>query len=162
MARLPRSAFPAYGVWHVTTRGVAQREVVLDRDDGRDFLVQLWRAVERFELRALALCLMPNHYHLVVEAARDTVSRALHRVNGLYAQGFNEKHGRSGHLWGDRFALWQVRDDEHLREACLYVVRNPVRARLCEAPVDWPWSWSRFGRSAEEQRGLSPRAARRA
>jgi putative transposase len=145
MARLPRSAFPSHGVWHVTTRGVERRQVYLDVGDGRAFLTELWQAVERFELRALALCLMPNHYHLVVEAARDALSSALHRVNGRYAQSFNVKHGRSGHLWGDRFALRQVRDDEHLRDACLYVVANPVRARLCDAPSDWPWSWSRYG-----------------
>jgi REP element-mobilizing transposase RayT len=99
MPRLARSSFPAHGVWHVTTRGVEQREVYLDRDDGLSFLTQLWRAVERFELRALALCLMPNHYHFVVECGRDRLSRALHRVNGIYAQGFNAKYDRSGHLW---------------------------------------------------------------
>ena len=71
MARLPRSVFPAYGVWHVTTRGVERRAVYLDRDDGRVFLTGLWQAVERLELRSLALCLMPNHYHLVVEGHRD-------------------------------------------------------------------------------------------
>ncbi len=149
MARLPRSAFPAHGVWHVTTRGVEQRRVYLDRDDGREFLTLLWRAVDPYELRALALCLMPNHYHLVVEAARDRLSRALHHLNGRYAAAFDVKHRRSGHLWGDRFALRQVRDDEHLRAACLYVVRNPVRAGLCDAPSAWPWSWSRYGRGGD-------------
>ena len=106
MARLPRSVVPAYGVWHVTTRGVERRSVYLDPDDHRDFLVLLRTAVERFDLRALALCLMPNHYHLVVECARDALSQALHRVNGVYAESFNGKYRRSGHLWGDRFALW--------------------------------------------------------
>ena len=161
MGRAPRQ-FVAGATYHVWSRGSNRQPIFLHDRDRDDFLGCLGRVVSGSKLCCLAYCLMPNHYHLVVEAARDTLSRALHRVNGLYAQGFNEKHGRSGHLWGDRFALWQVRDDEHLREACLYVVRNPVRARLCEAPVDWPWSWSRFGRSAEEQRGLSPRAARRA
>ncbi len=149
MARLPRSVFPAHGVWHVTTRGVERRPVYLDRDDGREFLTGLWRAVDRLELRALSLCLMPNHYHLVVEGGRDQLSRALHRVNGVYAARFNSKYRRSGHLWGDRFALWQLRDEAHLRATCLYVVRNPVRAGLCESAADWPWSWSRFGVAAD-------------
>jgi len=148
MARLPRSVFPAHGVWHVTTRGVERRAVFLDRADGREFLLQLWRAVDGRDVRPLALCLMPNHYHLVAEGARDALSRTLHRVNGLYAMRFNDRYARSGHLWGDRFALRQIRDDEHLRRACEYVVANPVRARLCEAPADWPWSWSRLGRAA--------------
>ena len=144
MARLPRSTFPASGVWHVTTRGVARRAVFHDRGDARFFLTQLWRAVERHDLHVHALCLMPNHYHLLAECLRDRLSRALHRVNGVYADWFNEKYRRSGHLWGDRFALWQIRDDEHLEAATAYVLANPVRARLCERAADWPWSWSRY------------------
>ena len=144
VARLPRSVFPAYGVWHVTTRGVERRQVFLDPEDHRQFLSLLRHAVETLDLDVHALCLMPNHYHLVVESLRDTLSRAMHRVNGLYAEAFNAKYRRSGHLWGDRFALWQIRDEDHLHAACAYVFANPVRARLCEHAADWPWSRSRY------------------
>ena len=144
MARLPRSTFPRYGVWHVTTRGVARQRVYRDGDDGRAFLGLLEETMSRFGLHPLAFCLMPNHYHLVVASLRDALSAALHRLNGGYAERFNHKYGRSGHLWGDRFALWQVRDEEHLHEACAYVVANPVRADLCERTSDWPWSGSRY------------------
>lgn len=143
MGRLARKTFPASGVWHATTRGVERRRVYLDRDDGLRFLAQLSRAVDEWELDVYALCLMPNHYHFVVSCLRDSLSRALHRVNGTYAETFNAKYRRSGHLWGDRFALWQVRDDEHLAETCRYVHQNPVRAGLVERAADWPWSWSR-------------------
>src|SRR5687768_7063280 len=87
---------------------------------------------------------MPNHYHFVVEGVREHLSQALHRVNGIYAETFNASYRRSGHLWGDRFALWHGRDDDHLVATCRYVVANPVRAGLCERPQDWEWSWSRF------------------
>ncbi len=144
MARLPRSAFPPYGIWHVTTRGVARQRVFRDGSDGRRFFDEIHGAVAEYDLDLLALCLMPNHYHLVVECARTLLSQALHRVNGAYAQWFNRKYRRSGHLWGDRFALWQVRDDEHLRATCAYVLANPVRAGLCHDIVEWRWSYSRY------------------
>lgn len=147
MARLPRSTFPSYGVWHVTTRGVARQRVYRDGADARLFLEELENAARKFDLYGLALCLMPDHYHFVVECARDLLSRALHRVNGAYATAFNAKYRRTGHLWGDRFALWQIRDDEHLRAACEYVISNPVRAGLCERSSDWRWSWSRYDSS---------------
>ena len=147
MGRLARSTFPDFGVWHATTRGVERRKVFLNRGDARLFLAGLALAVEVHSLHVHVLCLMPNHYHLVVECLRDALSRALHRVNGVYAQEFNAKYGRSGHLWGDRFALWQVRDDEHLHAACEYVLANPVRAGLCERATDWQWSWSRYDTS---------------
>jgi REP element-mobilizing transposase RayT len=161
MARLPRSTFPDYGVWHVTTRGVERRQVYLDRGDARHFLLQLGRAVEALGLEVYAVCLMPNHYHLIVECLRDSLSKAMHRVNGRYAEWFNAKYRRSGHLWGDRFALWQVRDEEHLREAVAYVLNNPVRAALCETAADWPWSGSRYP-SAPLGRELGAHADRRA
>jgi REP element-mobilizing transposase RayT len=159
VARLPRSTFPVYGVWHVTTRGVERRRVFLDRDDGRCFLGLLSRAVAAFELQAYALCLMPNHYHLVVESVRDALSRAMHRVNGAYAEEFNVKYRRSGHLWGDRFALWQIRDEGHLAAACDYVVQNPVRAGLCERASDWPWSRSRYASEASTETSGTPASA---
>src|SRR5688572_19041005 len=83
MARLARSTFPEHGIWHATTRGVERRKVYLDRDDGREFLGQLWRAVNRFRLDVYALCLMPNHYHFVVECARDAFTRAAPRQRPL-------------------------------------------------------------------------------
>ncbi len=145
MARLRRSTFPAYGVWHVTTRGVEQRAVFLDDADRRSFLSGLWRAASDNLWIVYVVCLMTNHYHLVAEGRRDLVSRGMHRLNGRYAQSFNAKYGRTGHLWGDRFVLWQVRDEVHLEAACRYVLLNPVRAGLCRASADWPWSWSRHG-----------------
>ena len=148
MGRLPRSTFPRYGVWHVTTRGVARQSVYRDDDDRRSFLALLSRAVERHDLRVYAFCLMTNHYHLVVECLRDALSRAMHRINGVYAETFNQKYRRSGHLWGDRFALWVVRDEEHLYAACEYVLANPVRAGLCGSPADWPWSRCAYASSA--------------
>jgi REP element-mobilizing transposase RayT len=145
MPRLARSTFPAYGVFHLTTRGVERRAVFLDRDDRMSFLTQLGRAVDRYDWLVYVVCLMTNHYHCVVEGHRVLISRGMHGLNGRYAEAFNAKYGRSGHLWGDRFALWQVRDDEHLEATCRYVLLNPVRAGLCETSDGWPWSWSRHG-----------------
>jgi REP-associated tyrosine transposase len=94
-------------------------------------------------LHCYAFCVMPNHYHLVVGAVLERLSRGLHRLNGIYAQRFNERHERSGHLFGDRFAAFVIRDEDHLLNACEYVRQNPVRAGLCEHADDWPWAGSR-------------------
>lgn len=145
MARLARRTFPPFGIFQITTRGVERRDVYLDRDDRLVFLTQLWQAVDRNGWNVYAVCLMTNHYHLVVEGMRDLISRGMHRLNGVYAETFNAKYDRSGHLWGDRFALWQIRDDEHLRSTCRYVLLNPVRAGLCQRAADWDWTWSRYG-----------------
>jgi putative transposase len=140
MARLPRNVLPPEGVYHLTTRGVARRLIYLDDDDHRTFLVLFAWVVDRYEWRCHAFCLMPNHYHLVVEAVLTRISAGMRWLNGVYAQQFNVRHRRWGHLFGERFAAWVVRDETHLEQACRYLLENPVRAGLCEDSEDWPWS----------------------
>jgi putative transposase len=158
VARLPRNVFPPHGVWHVTTRGVGRRDVFLTVADRLLFLDLLREVRLRFAWKPHAFCLMTNHYHLVLEASLAALSGGMHHLNGTYARAFNAAHGWSGHLWGDRFRLWQVRDDRHLAAACDYVRANPVRAGLCETPTDWQWS---DARRAAGTAATTRRAARR-
>ena len=144
MARLPRAVLPD-GIYHVTTRGVARSWIYLDRDDRRYFMRLLADVVHRLAWRMYAMCLMTTHYHLVLEATRPRLSGGMQRLNGRYAEAFNARYERRGHLFGDRFAARVLESEEYLAAACRYVVLNPVRAGLCERAADWPWSASRFG-----------------
>lgn len=134
---------PPSGIYHVTSRGVAKSLIARDDDDRRYFLVLLAREVRREGWDCHAFCLMPNHYHLVAATTVDSLSRGLRRLNGELAQSFNDRHKRWGHLFGDRFAAFVIRDDGHLANACEYVLNNPVRAGLCKRAEDWLWSGSR-------------------
>ena len=142
MPRVPRSLFPD-GLFHVATRGVAKMPIYHDDNDRRNFLSLLALVVQNYEWTCQAFCLMTNHYHLVLDATREDLSDGMQILNGDYAQGFNGKYGRWGHLFGDRFWSRSLHEDE-LEHVCLYVMMNPVRAGLCEAIADWPWSACRF------------------
>ena len=109
-------------------------------DDRRLFLTLLSEAAERFELVVDGYCLMTNHVHLVVTPRHETsLAEALKRTNQLYAQYVNRFHGRSGHLWQDRFFSCPL-DEVHYWRALAYIERNPVRARLRRKAWRWPWS----------------------
>jgi putative transposase len=138
MARVPRS-FLLDGLFHVATRGVAQMTIYRDDDDRLVFLGLLAQAVERYEWTCHTYCLMTNHYHLVVDATRADLSDGLQMLNGCYAQGFNGRHKRWGHVFGDRFWCRTVPEEE-LETVCLYVMSNPIRAGLCDRISDWQWS----------------------
>lgn len=131
------------GIYHVTARGVDRDAVFRDDADRVLFLRLLSETVDRHKWICHAFCLMGTHYHLVVETSQAALSRGLHGLNGLYAQLFNRRHGRSGHLFGGRFHAWVLDDEEHFRQACHYIAQNPVRAGLCRQPEDWPWSSER-------------------
>lgn len=144
MPRRPRSALPSYGVFHLSTRGVDRRAIVADDFDRRRWLALRADAAARFELITYAYSLMTNHYHWIAEASLDQISRAAHRLNGIYAQGFNRRYGRTGHLYGQRPDVRTIEADDYLEDACDYVCANPVRTGLCDRPGDWPWSGSDF------------------
>jgi REP-associated tyrosine transposase len=144
MARRKRSLLPD-GTYHLGTRGVDRCTVYVDDDDRRAFLSLLAWVVDDYHWHVHSLCLMKNHYHLVVETEQWLLSLGMQRLNGRYAEHFNRRFKRTGHLWGDRFWTRYVEDEEHLVGVCEYVVNNPVRAGLVPHARDWPWSASRYG-----------------
>jgi REP element-mobilizing transposase RayT len=139
MPRTPRSFAPG-GRYHLTARGNDDRAIFVDDVDRARFVSLLGRAASRFELDVLAWCLLTTHYHLIVELRRSDLSRALQYLNGEYARCYNERHGRTGHLFRSRFRATLLVDEDHFSNAIDYVRHNPVRAGLVAAPADWPWA----------------------
>jgi putative transposase len=134
------------GVFHVTTHGVDDLAIYRDDDDRRLF-VRLFRAAcAAYKWDAHAWCLMTTHYHFLLGATRENLSKGLHWLNGVYAQRFNRRHERTGHLFGDRFWSSVVEGEHHFPAAARYILLNPVRAGLCSVPEEWPWSGSRYGK----------------
>jgi putative transposase len=133
----------------VSARGV-DRATPLFRDatDRRTFLKLLSRAVPKYRWKCHAFCLMGTHYHLVLECGQEQLSAGLQWLNWRYARSFNRGHGRFGHVFAGRFSARAIESEEYLREACAYVLLNPVKAGLCESAHDWPWSYSRYGLTA--------------
>jgi hypothetical protein len=83
---------------------------------------------------------MGNHYHLVIETPEGNLVSGVRRLNGVYAQWFNRRHGRVGHLFQGRYKSIIVERESYLLELCRYVVLNPVRAGIVSQPGDWKWS----------------------
>jgi putative transposase len=139
MARPLRIEF-AGAVYHVTGRGNARRTLFGDDYDRTSFLRVLSRLAARWTWRCHAFCLMGNHYHLLIETERPTLSHGMRCLNGVFAQAHNRRRGRIGHVFQGRFGAVLVQKDTHLLELARYVVLNPCRARLCSDPAEWPWS----------------------
>jgi REP element-mobilizing transposase RayT len=137
--RLPRPQI-AGGFYHLGARGVRRTTIYRNPGDYELFAGILTRVVERFEWRCHAFCLMPNHYHLLVETPAPNLSAGMNRLNGLYAQWFNDLYGCSGHVFERRFYSRVVESNYYLYRLARYIVLNPVRARLCEEPSAWRWS----------------------
>jgi len=139
MARPLRIEFEG-ALYHVMARGNARGEIFLDDDDREGFVDNLGRVCARFGWRVWAWCLMNNHYHLLIETLRPTLSKGMREVNGVYTQRFNRRHGRVGHVLQGRYKALLVQKDTHLLELSRYVVLNPVKAGIADTAGDWAWS----------------------
>lgn len=140
MPRHPRSVLPDYGVFHVYGRGVARMQIFFEPADYDLFWGLLADAGTRFLWKWHAACLMPNHYHLLVETPLEGLSRGMHRVNGCYARYFNNLDNRVGHVFQSRFGANSIEDDDYLEKSIRYVSCNAQRSGLCATPGEWPWA----------------------
>jgi len=111
-----------------------------DDFDRTDFCNRLTRALTRFGWTCHAFCLMSTHYHLLVAVEQDRLQPGMHALNGPYAQQFNKRHGRKGHLRGSPYGARLISDDDDFLHVVRYIARNPVRAGLCSSPSDYVWS----------------------
>jgi len=139
MARPLRIEYPG-AVYHVTSRGNARQDIVVDDRDRSQWLSFLAHVVDRFGWLCHAYCLMDNHYHLLLETPQANLSRGMRQLNGRYTQTYNRRHERVGHLFQGRFTAILVEKEAHLLELCRYVVLNPVRAHMVPHPRQWVWS----------------------
>lgn len=88
----------------------------------------------------LSYCLMTNHIHLLVRTSEPNLGHGMQQLHSPYAQGFNLRYGRVGHLFQDRFGSSRVRSGNKLWQTADYIAQNPVRASLCATPEEWRWS----------------------
>jgi putative transposase len=149
MPRPPRNAYPG-GFFHVGTRGNSRCRVFLDATDYKVFLMMLDRSERKYNWRVYSWCLMTTHYHLVVAIPDGALSQGICELNGSFARWSNLRHEREDHLFGKRFGSKEILTNEQLKEACRYVVLNPVRAGMCEDPADWRWSSYRASAGFDE------------
>ncbi len=86
---------------------------------------------------------MPNHVHVLLEPI-ISLSRLTNGIKGVSARNANLKLGRTGKpFWQDEsFDHW-IRDPGQYARTMAYIENNPVKARLCAKPEDWPWSSAR-------------------
>jgi putative transposase len=130
----------AGGLYHLIARGNAGQNVYLDAHDQAGFLETLDHVIDRFGWLCHAYCLMSNHYHLLIETPRPNLPLGMRQLNGVYAQRFNRRHGRCGHIFQARYRSILVEKETHLLAVARYIVLNPVRAGICDDPGNYPWS----------------------
>lgn len=128
------------GFVHAYTRGNNRGPVFVDDFDYVAWLRLFEQIASVCEWRCHAYCLMPNHYHLLLETTQERLSLGMRELNRRFAQRMNKRYERTGHLFEAPYRIELVEEESHLLEVCRYIPLNPLRARLCPDVASWPWS----------------------
>ncbi len=137
------------GYYHIMNRGNERRSIFMDDEDRQKYLDLLARQVGKGNVDVLAYCLMDNHIHLLIRegANENGLTAAMRSLGTAYVGYFNEKYNRSGHLFQNRYKGEAVENEAYLLTALRYIHQNPVKAGICSAVADYPWSSDCFYRN---------------
>lgn len=136
--------------YHVYNRGVEARDIFLDRSDYLHFLhllktallpkVQAGKKGETLQKRPFVrprknfnqeitlhcYCLMPNHFHLLVQQQGSrSVAGLIQSIGTAYSMYFNSKYDRVGKLFEGVFKAANVDSENYIYWLTRYIHRNP-------------------------------------
>jgi len=140
-------------VYHVLNRGNGRSEVFHGSGDYEAFLEIVEEAKDRYAVRILAYCVMPNHFHMVLIPERGVdLSKWMQWVMTSHVRKYHRQYGSSGHVWQGRYKSFLIQSDSHLLTVLRYIEGNPVRARLVDSAKAWRCS------SHRENAGITEKA----
>jgi REP element-mobilizing transposase RayT len=137
-------------IYHVMSRGDRREPIFKGDSDRQNFLETLGEACVKTGWRVHAYCLMPNHFHLVIETPQPNLVAGMKWFLGTYTSRFNRRHKVFGHLFSGRYKSLIVdgSGNGYLGTVCDYVHLNPARAKLLkpEQPLrEYRWSsWPEY------------------
>lgn len=141
MGRRPRLHYPG-AIYHVFQRGNGGKDVFRDGMDYQRFLDELSRLHER-GLKFYSYCLMPNHFHLLVQVGETPLSTLMQIALARYSQYFNFRRATFGSVFQPRYNANLIDSNAYLLQCLRYMHLNPVSAGLAADAQDWKWSGHR-------------------
>lgn len=131
---------------HIIIRGLDKSRIFEDRQDKERFLERLGKIVESGKCSVYSWVIMDNHVHVLFKSGGLGISGVMRKLLTWYAQYYNRRHGRTGHLFENRYKSILCEEDNYLLALIRYIHLNPVRARIVKTIselVGYPWSGHR-------------------
>jgi REP element-mobilizing transposase RayT len=128
---------------HIMVRGINKSPIFEDDQDREQFLDRLGENVKGARATVYAFALMGNHAHILLKSGKPGISAVMRKQLTWYAQYYNRRHRRSGHLFENRYKSILCDEDHYLLALVRYIHLNPVRAGIVETMEEldrYPWA----------------------
>ncbi|MFA5095096.1 MAG: transposase [Candidatus Paceibacterota bacterium] len=158
--------FNSGSIAHIYNRGNNKKKIFFDEQDYRAFLFRLGLClgfteeelnkekliaipysriritnINKNNFKLHTFCLMPNHFHLLIEQVGDIpISKLISKVCASYSKYINNKYDSAGHTFQDCFKAVLMENNPQLMWTSAYIHMNPVKDRLVKTPEDYKWS----------------------
>ena len=103
-------------VHHIIGRGINRQEIFSDKKDYLKFLERFGDLLAETKTSCYAWALIPNHFHLLLRTGSQSISNVMKRLLTGHAINYNRRHGRSGHLFQNRYKSILCQEDTYLLE----------------------------------------------
>ena len=140
MPRSPRNYLDTT-FFHVITQGIDKINIFSNHDDIIYYISLLYKIKEEHDIKIIAYCIMSNHTHMLIETGKvENLSKYMQRINIKYGQYYNAKYNRVGYVFRNRFKAEGIYTEEYLYNCIDYIYNNPVKAKICDFPWEYPYS----------------------
>jgi REP element-mobilizing transposase RayT len=130
---------------YLITTAAHKRRPVLQYPEAAQIILSCLRWLE-FEGRIMldAAVVMPDHLHLVAALRQGSLSQLMRSLKSYTAKEINSLLNRQGAFWQPQYHDHALRKDEDLNDVVLYILNNPVRARLVDDFHEYPYWYCRW------------------
>jgi len=128
---------------HIILRGIEKRQIFDDNQDRENFVSRMGQLALKTKTKIYAWSLLTNHAHILLRSGPEGLPQYMRRLLTGYAQAYNRRHKRYGHLFQNRYKSIVCEEDVYFQELVRYIHLNPLRAGLVQNLVQldrYPWS----------------------
>jgi len=108
----------------------------------KPILSELLRTTGECAVETIAYCFMPDHLHTLLAgtAVTSNLKACANRFRRRAGKDYRRLH--TGRLWQEGYFDRSLRSSDAIIDVVAYILNNPVRAGLCRAPGEYPFSGS--------------------
>ncbi|MFA5848916.1 MAG: transposase [Bacteroidales bacterium] len=126
------------GIYHIYLRGNSKFIIFYEDDDYRQFCKCIDIARVKHRAKIYAYALMDNHIHLLVRCV--AIDKFVSGFMIGFVMWYNRKYKLSDRLCQSPYNSAVKNTYAKIRSSILYILQNPVKARMCSTHEEHKWS----------------------